>query len=380
MSFTLSEQQQKFALGVKHFVNEVVAPNAHNYDLNKITPTDCLGALADYGYMGAQIPSAFGGMELDAICFGNLCKELGSASASILSLITVHSMVCFSIARWANSQLKQNWLPKLASGEKIAAFALTEPNVGSSVKDVETRVEADGDSYVLNGTKTWISYAQIANVFLVFAKVEDQPVALLVERDSPGLDVEPLQGLIGLQASMMGKVKFTKCRISKDNLIARPGFGISHVASSCLDLGRLSIAWGSLGISEACLAASLSYSSNRSQGGQEIKNYQLIQEMIADMVTNVHSSRLLCQHASWLRDNGDPDAIMETCIAKYSCSRIASKCASDALQVHGALGCSLEHPVQRYWRDARMMEIIEGSSQIQQMLIANFGYQNNPDY
>jgi alkylation response protein AidB-like acyl-CoA dehydrogenase len=232
-----------------------------------------------------------------------------------------------------------------------------------------------GDTYVLNGQKKWITFGQIAGLYLVFAQHEGKPCAFLVERNTPGLWVEPIFGMLGTRASMLAELHFENCRVPKENLLGRVGFGVSHVALYALDLGRYSVAWGCVGIGQACLDACLKYTSQRKQFGVYLKDHQLIQRMITEMVTQVRAARLLCFQAGYAKQSADPSVFMETAIAKYFASRMATKVSCDAVQVHGANGCSGEYPLQRYIRDARIMEVIEGSTEIQQVAIANYAYQ-----
>jgi alkylation response protein AidB-like acyl-CoA dehydrogenase len=286
-------------------------------------------------------------------------------------------MVAQALFKWGNTFQKENWLPKLASGEVIAAFALSEPNVGSDAKSIETTATQSGNFYVLNGQKKWITYGQIADVFLVFAQCEGKPSAFLVEKNSPGLTIKPIFGMLGVRGSMLAELHLHDCKIPSENLLCRQGFGFSHVASSALDYGRYSVAWGCVGIAQACLDACLQYTSQRQQFGVYLKEHQLIRQMITEMLVNVKAARLLCYQAGYLKDSGDPKSIMETSIAKYFASTTATKAANDAVQIHGGNGCSREYSVQRYWRDAKIMEIIEGSTQIQQITIAEYGYQEH---
>jgi alkylation response protein AidB-like acyl-CoA dehydrogenase len=339
-------------------------------------PNEVIKKLAEIGYLGAIVPKEQGGQGMDAITFGLLCEEVGRASASLLSLLTVHGMVCQAIMKWGSASQKTNWLPKLATGETIGAFGLTEPNVGSDAKSVETAAVLSNNSYVLNGEKKWISFGQVANLFLIFAQCDGKPTAFLVERERTGFSTEPLKGLLGFRSAMIAKVFMNECRIPAENLVGRVGFGFSHVASTALDHGRYCVAWGCLGLGQACLNACLSYTSERKQFGSFLKGHQLIQQMIAEMITNLKAARLLCYHAGYLKDKGDPSLIMETSIAKYFASRMVNKIADDAVQIHGANGCSSDYPVQRYLRDAKIMEIIEGSTQMQQIIIAKSGYHN----
>ena len=364
------QEQERFSA----FVDKEITPYADQFDKEESIPPETIKKLAEVGYLGAIIPKENGGQDMDAITFGLLCEEVGRSSASLLSLLTVHSMVCQALMKWGNASQKTNWLPKLATGEIIAAFGLTEPNVGSDAKSVETMAVLSDNSYVLNGEKKWISFGQVANLFLIFAQYDGKSTAFLVERERSGFSTEPLKGLLGFRAAMIAKVFMSKCQIPAENLIGRAGFGFSHVASTALDHGRYCVAWGCLGLGQACLDACLSYTSKRKQFGSFLKGHQLIQQMIAEMITNLKAARLLCYHAGYLKDKGDPSLIMETAIAKYFASRMVTKIADDAVQIHGANGCSSDYPVQRYLRDAKIMEIIEGSTQMQQIIIAKSGY------
>jgi len=376
MEIELTPQQVQEQALFRAFVSEEIAPYADQYDQAECMPNEVIKKLAEIGYLGAIIPKEQGGQGMDAITFGLLCEEVGRASASLLSLLTVHGMVCQAIMKWGSASQKTNWLPKLATGETLGAFGLTEPNVGSDAKSVETAAVLSNNSYILNGEKKWISFGQVANLFLIFAQCDGKPTAFLVERERSGFSTEPLKGLLGFRSAMIAKVFMNECRIPAENLVGRVGFGFSHVASTALDHGRYCVAWGCLGLGQACLNACLSYTSERKQFGSFLKGHQLIQQMIAQMITNLKAARLLCYHAGYLKDKGDPSLIMETSIAKYFTSRMVSKIADDAVQIHGANGCSSDYPVQRYLRDAKIMEIIEGSTQMQQIIIAKYGYQN----
>lgn len=221
-----------------------------------------------------------------------------------------------------------------------------------------------------------VTYGELADVFLVFARAPEGPTAFLVERDRPGLRTEPIFGMFGIRGSMTAKVWLDGCRVPRTNLVARPGLGVSHVAGAALDLGRYTVAWGCVGILDACLAATLDYTGARRQFGQPLKEHQLVRRLVSDMVTDAHAARLLCTEAGRLKDAGDPGALAATSIAKYFASTAAARAAGDAMQLHGANGCSAGYPLQRYLGDAKIAEVIEGSTQIQQIVIAEYGYQN----
>ena len=377
MKLELTPQQKNAQAEFRAFVNEEIIPDANRCDREQNTPVQLIQKLAQREYLGAVIPKAQGGSNMDAIAFGLLNEEIGRGCSSLRSLLTVHSMVARAICKWGSKHQKEYWLPKLATGEAIAAFALSEPNVGSDAKSVETTATISGDSYVLNGQKKWITYGQIADIFLVFAQCEGQSAAFLVEKDSPGLSIKPISGMLGVRASMLAELHLNNCRIPQENLVGRLGFGFSYVASSALDYGRYSVAWGCVGVAQACLEACLRYTSQRKQFGVYLKEHQLIRQMIAEMIVNIKAARLLCYQAGYLKDIGDPRAFTETSIAKYFAAKILTNVANDAVQIHGANGCSSEYPVERYWRDAKIMEIIEGSTQIQQISIADYGYQEH---
>lgn len=375
MKIELTTQQKDAQAEFRAFVDEEVMPHANRYDQEERTPPALIEKLAQKGYLGAVLPRVVGGKGMDMITYGLLNEEIGRGCSSLRSLLTVHCMVAYALSKWGNKSQKEYWLPKLATGEIVAAFALSEPNVGSDAKSVETTATLSGDSYVLNGQKKWITYGQIADVFLVFAQCAGKPSAFLVEKNSPGLSIQPISGMLGVRASMLAELEFRDCRIPQENLVGRLGFGFSYVASSALDYGRYSVAWGSVGIAQACLEACIQYTSQRKQFGVYLKEHQLIRQKITEMIANVKAARLLCYQAGYLKEIGEPNSIIETSIAKYFASTTATKVANDAVQIHGANGCTSEYSVARYLRDAKIMEIIEGSTQIQQITIADYGYQ-----
>ncbi|MCL6753068.1 acyl-CoA dehydrogenase family protein [Nostoc sp. CCCryo 231-06] len=376
MKLELSSQQKNAKAEFRAFVNQEICPDAGEWDRKEFTPRELIKKIAKRGFLGAILPQEYGGQGMDMITYGILNEEIGRGCSSVRSLLTVHNMVAHALCKWGNKSQKQYWLPKFASGETIAAFALSEPNVGSDAKSVETTSTLVGDVYVLNGQKKWITYGQIADVFLVFAKCEGKPTAFLVEKNSPGLSVKPMSGILGVRASMSAELHFDNCQVSLENLVGKLGFGFSYIAATALDYGRYSVASGCVGIAQACLEACIKYTNERKQFGVYLKEHQLIRQMISQMITNVKAARLLCYQAGYLKDINDPNSIIETSIAKYFASTVASKIANDAVQIHGGNGCSSEYPVERYLRDSKIMEIIEGSTQIQEITIADSGYQD----
>ena len=372
MGLLLTPAQQTAQQSFRAFSRQEIAPRAGQFDRDQRLPPELLAQLGARGYLGGLVSQAVGGTGLDLVTFGLLNEELGWACSSVRSLLTVHGMVCQALARWGTPDQQRRWLPRLAIGEKLGAFALTEPNVGSDAKAIETTAEPVGTGFALTGKKRWITFGQIADVYLLFASVRGKPAAFLVERDAPGLIVRPIKDVLGTRGSMLAELELTSCRVAQDALVGAPGFGISAIAASALDIGRYSVAWGCVGLAQACLDACLEYSSARTQFGSPLKDHQLIKQMLTGMVVQTRAARLLCLAAGLSKDAGDPGTVMDTFVAKYFASTAAMRIAADAVQLHGANGCDAGHPVERMFRDAKVMEIIEGSTQIQQVAIADF--------
>jgi len=379
MHLDLTPAQKTAQAEFRHFVDTEVMPLAQQADLNERTSLALISKLAAKGWLGAILPQHQGGCDMDMITYGLLNEELGRGCSSLRSLLTVHSMVIQAISKWGSAAQKEQWLPVLATGEKLGAFALTEPQAGSDAQAIQTTAiinSNDNNRYQLNGQKKWTTYGQIADVFLVFALCEGKPTAFLVPRETPGFSVKPISGLLGVKASMLAELTFENCSIPAENMIGRVGFGLAWVASAALDYGRYTVAWGCIGIAQGCLEACLSYTQQRQQFGQPLKEHPLIRQMISDMVTQLKAARLLCYQAGYWKQLNAPCSVSEISIAKYFAATMASKVAGDAVQIHGANGCHADWPVERYWRDAKIMEIIEGSNQIHQLSIADYGYQS----
>jgi glutaryl-CoA dehydrogenase (non-decarboxylating) len=370
MEIEFTAEQRRAREAFRALVDRDVMPHVDRWDQEELMPPEAIALVARVGYLGAAVPAEYGGLGLDTVTHGLLHEELGRGCSSLRSLLTVHGMVAHALARWGTREQRDHWLPRLARGEVVAAFALTEPNVGCDARHVETTAVRTSDGWSLSGTKRWITFGQTADLFLVFAQSEGAPTAFLVERQHLGLSVRALRGLLGLRASMCAELVLDGCRVPSEAVVGRVGFGFSHVASCALDLGRYTVAWGSVGIGQACLEASLAYATRRRQFGAPLLDHQLVQEMVTNMVVGVKAARLLCCSAGYLRGRAGAQAASETTIAKYFASTVAVRVASDAVQIHGANGCGGDYPVQRYLRDAKVMEIIEGSSQMQQIMIA----------
>lgn len=376
------EDFRAFQDEMQAFAAEHVAPHAADIDRSERIPDSVVCRLAKAGLFASGLPEKFGGpagADDDpigaTIRHGLMHEELGTASASVQGLVNVHHMAGSAIARWGSAEQKKRWLPRLAAGEVLAAIAITEPNVGSDASAVETKAVRAGSDYVVSGTKCWITCGQSADLFVLLAGSDDGPVALLLPKTTPGLTIEPIAGMLGCRGYMLARLHLDECRLPGDHLIGRAPFGLSHVAATGLDAGRYNLAWGCVGLARACLDASFDYSRKRRQFGSALADFQLVQRMISRMMTDVHAARLMCWHAGIMRARKEASAIKETTMAKYFASQMVNRAAYDAVQIHGANGCGPDFPLERYLRDARMMEIIEGSTQVLETAIARYGYQ-----
>jgi len=376
MKIELTEIQRLKQAQFKDFVDQEIVPLAAQNDREEKIPAELIAKLAQKGYLGSMLSGDYSSESMDMVTIGLLNEEIGRGCSSVRSLLTVHGMLALSLMRWGTPEQQSLWLPKMVTGEIIGAFGLTEPNIGSDAKNVESTAVLSGDEYILNGRKKWITMGQIADLFLIFAQCEGKPTAFLVEKDRPGFSRKPINNLLGARASMIAELAFDDCRIPMENLVGRVGTGLSHVALSALDYGRYTIGWGCVGLGQACLEESIHYARKRKQFGGPLRENQLIQKMITEMVVNIKAARLLCLQAGYLKDVSDPDSIMETWNAKYFASTMVMKVASDAVQIHGANGCCCDYPVERFYRDAKINEIIEGTSQMHEVLIATNAFRS----
>lgn len=350
------------------FAEKILVPQAGEFDRSGQIPVDVLELAAQAGLWGAVIPAERGGTGGGMVAFGAAHEEIGRGCSSLRSLLTVHSMVIHAIDRWGSHTARRH-LPDLIAGRRFAAFCLTEPSAGSDISALITTAAKAGDGYVINGHKTWTTGGQLADMLMVFARTTAGVSAFAIDARRPGITLTPVHGMLGTRASMLAEFDFADCRVDADCLVGGEGMGLA-VATAALDIGRFSVACGAVGILQACLEASVGYAGSRDQGGCRIAEHQLVQQMITSMATDLSAARLLCERAGRLKDNGDPDTITATCVAKYFASRAAMRGAADAVQIHGASGCTAEATVGRLFRDAKVMEIIEGSSQVLEVLIA----------
>ncbi len=376
MDFALSEEQQMIQATIRKFADEKIAPVASENDKTCHFPHDIFMEMAELGFTGTPIPEEYGGAGCDFISHAIVAEEIGRADSSLRGTYSVQvSLVELPILKYASEEQKQKYLPKLTSGEWIGCFGLTEPDAGSDPASMRTTAVEDGDHYVLNGQKTWITNAGIADLAIVYAKTDRDAgargiTAFLIEKDFEGFSTKDLHDKLGLRASNTGEIILENCRVPKENVMGEVNSGFK-VALGTLDFGRFTVAAGCVGLAQACIDVSKEHVKQRHQFGKPIASFQLVQQMIADMVVECEAGRLLVYRAGDLKNKGLPNT-RETSIAKYYCSEMVNRVAYKAIQLHGGYGFSGEYDVERFYRDARINTLYEGTSQIQQLIIGAF--------
>ncbi|MBW2173112.1 MAG: acyl-CoA dehydrogenase family protein [Deltaproteobacteria bacterium] len=367
-------RQRQLVEAAGEFANREIRPRAGEIDKRGIFPRDLIDGLAEKGFLVPSVSEEYGGLGLDPVHYGHFLEEIGKACCSTRTLITVNnSLIGETIVRWGSEEQRRTWLPLIASGKKIGAFALSEPNIGTDARSVETEYKEKRDMYVIDGKKKWISFAGIADFFLVIASGPEKATAFFVEREFHGVKTRPIEGMLAGRASHIAEIEFDSVTVPPENVLGRVGAAFPYVVGTALDHGRYSVAWGGVALAQEALEAMVSYSRKRVQFGKKISDFQLIRGMIADAVTKIHAARALCLKAGEMRRDKETDAIVETTIAKYFASKVAMEVAMDAVQIHGANGCQELYPVERLFREAKLLEIIEGTSQIQQEIIGKYG-------
>ncbi len=361
---------------IKNFIESEISPKAAEHDQQEALSQTVIQKIAAEGFLGVTVPKQYGGGDANWSTLGRLCLEFGKSCTAVRNLITVQHMVTEVIAHYGDESQKEKWLPPLASGEKIAAFALTEPNYGSDASGITTAISRQDDSFLINGTKRWISFGQIADLILTFGKLDGRPCCILIEGKNSAISVSPISGILGSRGSMLAELKFVDCMVPEENIIGKTGLGLHPATFAALDIGRYTISCGCVGMAEACLEASVNYSKKREQFGKPLAENQLIQKLITDMIVDVKAAKLLCQQAGELKDAGDRKSMRELLITKYFAANMAIRVTGKAVQLHGASGYSKDQIVERFYRDAKTMETIEGSNQMMQVMIAKYGYKN----
>ena len=376
MDFDFNEEQKMVQETIRKFAKEEIAPVAAENDKKAQFPHDIYKKLAELGFMGTPIPEEYGGAGFDFITHAIVAEEIGRVDSSLRGTYSVQvSLVELPILKFASEEQKKKYLPRLTSGEWIGCFGLTEPNAGSDPASMEATAEEDGDSYVLNGQKTWITNAGIADLAIVYAKTDKDAgpkgiTAFFVERGFEGFSTRDLHDKLGLRASNTGEIFLENCRVPKENILGELNKGFK-VAMGTLDFGRYTVAAGCVGSAQGCIDICKEYAKQRIQFGKPIASFQLVQQMIADMVVECEAGRLLVYRAGDMKNKELPNT-RETSIAKYYCSEMVNRVAYKAIQIHGGYGFSGEYDVERFYRDARINTLYEGTSQIQQLIIGAF--------
>jgi hypothetical protein len=373
MDFDLTDEQRLIKETAREFTDREIVLQSRENSRNHHFDLEMVHKIAAQGYLGAIVPEEYGGAGLDYVSYGLVVEEIGRGDSSIRTVISVQtSLVCSGILKFGTEEQKHRYLPKLCSGEWLGCFGLTEPDTGSDAANQKTRAQRTSNGWVINGSKMWISMADYAKVALIFAQTDPSLghkgiACFLVDTDQPGFKAQPIEHKMGLHASDTASIALEDVEVSDEDVIGGVGDGFK-IAMSNLDSGRYSVACGAVGICQGCVEESVAYAKEREQFGRPIASFQLVQAMIADMVVKTEASRLLAWRAGFLKDQGRPNTL-ETSVAKLHATEASLECANLAIQVHGGAGYVDDHPVERYYRDARVTTLYEGTSQIQKMII-----------
>jgi alkylation response protein AidB-like acyl-CoA dehydrogenase len=373
MDFQLSDEQRLISETAREFADKEIIPRVKENDRAARFDRELASKLGEVGYLGAPVSEEYGGRGLDYIGYGLIVEQVGRGDSSARTVVSVQtSLVAGSIERWGSEEQKQKWLPKLCSGESLGCFGLTEPDTGSDAANLRTRATKTDGGWSISGQKMWISLANFSEVALIFAQTDPAKkhkglACFLVPTASEGFATQEIHGKLGLRSSDTGEISLDSVEVGEDAMLGEVGDGFK-VAMSALDNGRYSVAAGCVGICEGCVEASVAYSKERKQFGVPLARFQLVQEMIADMILKRDASRMLVYRAGALKDEGKPNTL-ETSVAKLYATESAVECANLAIQVHGGSGYVDDYPVERYLRDARVTTLYEGTSQIQKLII-----------
>jgi len=387
MDFALTEEHRMVRKMVRDFAEREIAPDIKEYDRKHEFDHSLLPKMAQQGILGICIPVKYGGAGMDYISLAIACEELERVDSSARVVLSVHiGLNNLSLLQWGTKEQKKKYLVPQAMGNKIATYGLTEPNAGSDPVAMQTTARRDGDHYVLNGEKMWISLADVADNFLIFAWTDMEKkkqrnhrgiTAFIVERGFPGVETGTIHGKMGVRAGNTGSITLSDCTVPAENMLGHEDEGFK-IAMSALDGGRYTVGAGAVGLIDACIEASVRYANERHTFGVPIGKHQLIQQMIAKMVARRDAGRLLIYKAGWLKNQGVRNT-RETSLAKWVNCDAAFESASDAIQIHGAYGYSDEYDVERYARNARGAVIYEGSREIHQLMQAQYalGYRED---
>jgi alkylation response protein AidB-like acyl-CoA dehydrogenase len=374
MNFELTEEQRQIWQWAKEFADSEIAPVAARNDQAEKFDFDLLKKIGEQGFLSAILPEKYGGQGIDHIAYALMTEEVARVCSSTRTLFSVQiSLVEKPILEFGTEEQKMKYLPRMATGELIGCFGLTEPNAGSDAGNQQTTAKEDGDYFVLNGQKTWISNGCISQVALIIAQADKSKghkgiCAFLVDTDTAGFTTREIKPKLGLRASVTSELFLDNVRVHKSQMLGKFGEGFK-VAMYCLDQGRFSVAAGSVGVNQACIDISTKYAMEREAFGQKIGNFQMIQQMVADMAADCEAGRFLVLRAAFLKDKGVRNT-RETSMAKLFCSEAAIRASNSAVQIFGGYGFSEEYPAARYYRDARVLNLYEGTSQIHRIILS----------
>lgn len=375
MDFELKPEHTQIRDTVRKFCLKEVIPYAEEWERNEVFPRDTIRHMGQLGFFASPFPEKYGGTELGFLANSIVAEELGRASLGLACCLNMQSGTCpMTIYLNGTEEQREKYLPGIISGELLGCFAVTEPNAATDVAGIETKAIREGDFYVLNGSKMWITHASIFDAGVCFAKTDPSQrhkglSAFIIERKMEGLTGIPIKDKLGVRCSDTGEIVFEDCKVPKENLIGEEGQGFA-IAESSLAYGRTNIAARSLGIAQAAVDASIKYANEREQFGKKIGEFQMNKQIIADMVANTEASRLLVYRSAWLQDQGQP-GLLESAIAKFFASEAAVQSVIGAAKIHGAYTYSTEYPIARLYRDVMLMTAGEGTSNIQRIIIAN---------
>ena len=380
MDFLLNDEHRMIRETVREFAQKEIAPVAAHYDETGEFPTPIIKKMGELGLMGIEVPEEYGGAGLDTLSYVLAMEEIAKADVAVSTIMSVNnSLYCHGILTFGTEEQKQKYLVPVASGEAVAAYALTEPQSGSDAANMKTRavLSDDGTHYIINGRKSWITSGPVADYFILFAMTEPEKrhrgiTAFIVEGDTPGLVRGKVEPKLGIRASATCELFFEDMKVPVENVLGDPGQGFK-IAMAILDAGRIGIAAQALGVAEAALEASIAWAREREAFGHKIGEFEGIQWKIADMKTRIEASRGLIYNAALAKERAKKTGeryTLEASMAKLFASETAMFCTHQAVQIHGGMGYSKELPVERYFRDAKITEIYEGTSEIQRLVIA----------
>ncbi|MGD8512577.1 MAG: acyl-CoA dehydrogenase family protein [Deltaproteobacteria bacterium] len=374
MDTLLSEKHRAVRRSVRAFCEREVLPIAKDIDQEARFPWEVVEKMGALGYFGIQVPKELGGAGMDSVSYVIAIEEISRVCGSLGLCVTVHNSVAvYPIVAFGSDEQKQRWVPPLARGEKLGAFCLTEPNAGSDAAAIEATAMRSDAHYVVNANKVLVTNGGVADICLVFVRTDPEAgrkgmSVIVAERGTAGFVVGDLEDLCGMRANPVSSIRLYDCRVPLENLLGKEGMGL-RIALAALDTGRIGIAAQAVGIAQAALEEGVRYAKQRRQFGVPIAKHQAVQMMIADMATQVEAARLMVYRAAVLRDHGKPFS-QASAMAKLNASEVASKVTDMAVQIHGGYGYSKSYPVERYYRDARVTRIYEGTSEIHRMVIA----------